>query len=517
LIPPFEQNSAQQSVQESTWAQPLVSPTVNAADSAVEAYPSTPPRFTDPVATEAVQFAAPSPYTVNSTDQLIAQENARVGVFENPPAPLPRSRKILAAINEHRSVLLGIVVGLLLLGVGSTFAIASMKKVTGGTVASSTTSKSASSVSGETSSGNAADANGGGDNSDEDTGDEEEDSGSDDEDTGDEEEDSGSDDEDTGDEEEDSGSDDEDTGDDAEDDTGNDAPDPGDDGPDDTVTPAPTPVPTKPVVSTPHKFTVASWNVKTDNTKTVGTEVLSLLTKSQIIGLQTLRTKTMRDSVKSKVICSSCAYSGYLAAYSGSDSGPSDLPIIWDKSAFTIVGSGSSRKMCDAASSKSYSYAARYATWVKLQSKANGKQFYVVDTHTMSPGESGGKPGSDSLLTGRFQTHMTNLKGLIGELQKANVPIYVVGTFNVDYRYDRFGYTSYFPYTSFKSMGVRSSWDLMGLSGVSSSVGTVSGSKRLIDYVFTWQRSDVTANAIAVATSTHGSDHYAVYFTNTIK
>lgn len=446
-----------------------------------------------------------------TTDQLIAQENARVGTFEHPLPTQSRRKKIIGAISTHRTILLIVLVNVLFLGAGTAFAMSAVHKVTGGTLASTASSSQTASVS-KKSSGSAA----GGTVSDENSNNS--DSSADNEDNAD----TGSDDEEDSvdtDSANDEGDDDNsaatDEGDDDEGDTG--TTDPGDDGTDNTVTPTPTPVPATPVASNPHKFTIASWNVKTDNTKNAGTEVLNLLTKSQIIGLQTLRTKAMRDSIKSKVICSSCAYSGYLAAYSGSDAGPSDLPIIWNKSAFALVGSGSNRKMSDAASSKTYSYAARYATWVKLQSKVNGKQFYIIDTHTMSPGESGGKPGKDTLLISRYQAHMTNLKALIAELQKSNVPIYLVGTFNVDYRYDRFGYTSYFPYTSFKSVGVRSSWDLMGLSGISGSVGTLSGGKRLIDYVFTWQRSDVTANAIAVATSTHGSDHYATYFTNTVK
>jgi len=449
-------------------------------------------------------------YASFTTDQLIAQENARVTTFENPlPTPKRRSR-IIAAISAHRTILLIILVNALVLGAGTAFAMSAVHKVTGGTLASTTSSSQGGNVSNKASNTSTSEAVSDGTSTD--TSADNEDGA----DTGDTEDNSTNDDSATTDEADD-GSDaaTTDEGDDAEGDTG--ATDPGDDGTDDTVTPAPTPVPAAPVTSTPHKFTIASWNVKTDNTKNAGTEVLDLLTKSQIIGLQTLRTKAMRDSIKSKVICSSCAYSGYLPAYSGSDAGPSDMPIIWNKSAFTLVGSGANRKMADAASSKTYSYAARYATWVKLQSKVNSKQFYVIDTHTMSPGESSGKPGTDSLLISRFQTHMTNLKALISELQKSNIPIYIVGTFNVDYRYDRYGYTSYFPYASFKAVNVRSSWDLMGLSGIGSSTGTLSGGKRLIDYVFTWQRSDVTANSIAVATSTHGSDHYAAYFTNTIK
>ena len=474
------------------------------------------PQIAAPTASVLPQFnespPGASPTGDFTTDQLIAQENARVGTFEHPLPTPSRRKKLMSAISAHRTTLLILLVSTVLLGTGAAFAMSAVHKVTGGTLASTASSSQATSVSKKGSgaaaggtvsneSSNSSDSSA--DNEDNaDTGSNDEEDSADTDSSNDE-----------GDENDNSTATDE--GDDDEGDAG--TTDPGDGGTDNTVTPTPTPVPATPVVSKPHKFTVASWNVKTDNKKNAGTEVLDLLTKSQIIGLQTLRTKAMRDSIKSKVICSSCAYSGYLAAYSGSDAGPSDLPIIWNKSAFSLIGSGSNRKMSDAASSKTYSYAARYATWVKLQSKVNNKQFYVIDTHTMSPDESGGKPGKDTLLISRYQAHMTNLKALIAELQKSNVPIYIVGTFNVDYRYDRFGYTSYFPYSSFKSVSIRSSWDLMGLSGISGSVGTLSGGKRLIDYVFTWQRSDVAANAIAVATSTHGSDHYATYFTNTVK
>lgn len=450
----------------------------------------------------------PEEYIVSDVDKKIAEENAHVQVFEHPVAPEPKHRKLFAFIGGHRVALLVGLVSILLLSGGAVFAVSSLHKVTSNAVASDTASKDKSSSSTKQSSGHSTDE--ASDNeSDTDSGD---DNSTDPSDEGD--EDSTTDNEDTS-SVNDTSSDNEDTTPEEDDETS--ASVPSDDGDEDVSTPTPTPVPSTPTAATPHKFTVASWNVKTDNTKNVGDETLDMLTKSQVIGLQTLRTKTMRDSIKSKVICSSCAYSGYLASYSGSESGPSDMPIIWNKSSFTIVGSGSNRKMCDSASSSSYSYAARYATWVKLQSKVNNKQFYVIDTHMMGVGESGGKPGSDSLLLSRYQTHMTNLKALIAELQKSNIPIFLVGTFNVNYRYDRFGYTSYFPYTSLKAVSMRSGWDVMGLSGISSSAGTVSGESRLIDYIFAWQRSDVTANAIAISTSTHGSDHYAAFFTNTIK
>ena len=281
--------------------------------------------------------------------------------------------------------------------------------------------------------------------------------------------------------------------------------------------PPPTVVPAKPSPIQPHKFTVGSWNTNNDNKKNVGTETLSILAKTQVIGLQELHDKPQRDSIKSKVICSTCKYAGYIPSYSSGGASAASYPIIWDKSAFSLVGSGNSQQMCDAAKSSKYSYAARYATYVRLQSKVNGKQFYVISTHLMAGEGSKGKPTTDTLLTSRYKTHMAKLTALVNSLKTANIPIYVTGTFNVDYRYDRTVKTSHFPYAALGATSVRSSYDYLSLSGISSTKGSVSSSNRLIDYVFALQRSDMTANAISLSTSGHGSSHYAVFFTSTIK
>lgn len=281
--------------------------------------------------------------------------------------------------------------------------------------------------------------------------------------------------------------------------------------------PPPTVVPAKPSPIQPHKFTVGSWNTNSDNKKNVGTETLDILTKTQVIGLQELHDKPQRDSIKSKVICSTCKYAGYIPSYSSGGASAASYPIIWDKSAFSLVGSGNSQQMCDAAKSSKYSYAARYATYVRLQSKVNGKQFYVISTHLMAGEGSKGKPTTDTLLTSRYKTHMSKLTTLVNSLKTANIPIYVTGTFNVDYRYDRTVKTSHFPYTALGATSVRSSYDYLSLSGIASTKGSVSSSNRLIDYVFALQRSDMTANTVSLSTSGHGSSHYAVFFTSTVK
>lgn len=451
--------------------------------------------------------------TALTTDQMIAQENARVFVFEHGAvSEVPQQHKVLDFIHQvsrqRRPLMIGIV-ACILMSAGGVFAFTKLQthtkasKTQASAVASSDSSSSAGGV--DTPDDTAKDS---ADSSETDSSTDTADDTSDtsDEETTDEEGTGNTEDTSSNEAEEEAAEEEE-----AEpiDEVGSPV--------EDVSTPAPTPVPATPSVTLAHKFTTASWNSNEANKLVVGDEVKSIMSKTQVLGLQEVHESKQRASISSKAICSSCAYSGYMASYSSSAASASSYPIIWTKTSFTQVGSGSSRKMCEAAKTSKYSYAARYATWVKLQSKVNGKQFYVVNTHLMGVGESAGKPGSDTLLISRYKAHMTNLVALVDELKAANIPIYIVGSFNVNYRYDRTVKTSYFPYISLGAIGVRSNWDLLSLSGISSSAGTQGTGSRLIDYVLTWQRSDVTSNSIALSTSRHGSDQFVVFYTSTIK
>lgn len=456
-----------------------------------------------------------------TTDQKIAHENAQVYIFEHGAPELPGRRKLLAFIGSHKHVLVIAIISFALVSAGAALAVVKLKSFTRapGSQSSAVASggESSSSAGGSTSSG-ATDSSSAEENNDTSSSDDNADS----EDSGDDgnaadtkNSDDEGDDKDTGgsgasdgDSEEDTSSDTEDDGEPVVDDVESDTP---------VDTPAPTPIPSKPVTSLAHKFTTASWNSNADNTKVVGDQLLTIMNDSQIIGLQSLHKLSQRDSVKNKVICSTCKYAGYLPSYSDSKATQSSYPIVWDKAAFSQVGSGSWRKMCDALTTSSTTYATRYATWVRLQSKVNGKQIIIINTHLISGVESGGKPTSNTAQLDRYKTHMSNLLTLVNELKASNVPIYVVGNFSVNYRYDKNGYTSYFPYASLKPLGIRSNWDVMSLSGISNSTGTTTSDNHIVDYVFAWQRSDVTPNAITIASSSYGSSYKPVFFTTTIK
>ncbi len=458
------------------------------------------------------------PTVIATTDEMIAKEKARVYSFQHGAPELEKQHKVLDFIGMHKRTLLIGVMAFILLSSGGTFAFLKLKSFTNSpdTQSSSvaTGSKSSSSGGGAAVTGSGTGESASGESSDTD--------GSSSSDTS---EGSGGEDNNEG-ENGDDGTGGEENNDSVEEIVESDPPEIDENGEpivndvesDAPIeTPASTPVPSTPSPVLPHKYTTASWNSNADNTKIVGDQVLTLMNDAQVLGVQSLHHLDQRDSVKNKVICSSCKYAGYLPSYTDSKATQSSYPIIWNKTSFTQVGSGSWRKMSDSLTVGTTTYAARYATWTRLQSRVNGKQIIVVNTHLISSVESSGKPTSNTGQLDRYKTHMNNLIALINELKSSNVPLYIVGNFSVNFRYDKNGYTSYFPYAALKPLAVRSNWDVMNLSGISSTTGTTTADNHLVDYVFSWQRSDVTANSITIAASSYGSSYKPVFYTTTIK
>lgn len=459
--------------------------------------PSSVPPPAAPIVTNSMQM----------TDQMILHENARVYNFENGISPMPKQHKILAFFGLHKRTMAISLISLIvmfLIAVPAFIKIQSLSKSPVGQLDITTDSRGGSSAGGSAASDSSSDATDFDTTTEDDTS-----TFSDDYDEvlGDDEEYTDGYDEEYSEEYDDTGAS-EEYDETTEEDPTYASP---------VTVPTPTATPTKPATKLAHRFTTASWNTSTGNPRDVGSQVLTLMKNTQILGLQELRGVNQRNSVKYKVLCPNCAYSGYQPSYAGSAPGDADYTIIWNKTAFKQVGTGSSRKMCDGAKSATYSYSPRSATWVRLQSKVNGKQIIVVNTHLMGLEERNGKPGTDTVLISRYKTHMTNLTKLLAELKSSNVPIYITGTFNVNYRFDKNAYTSWFPYASMKTLGIRSNWDVMNLQNIASTAGTATSGNRIVDYVFSLQRNDVSANAIAIASSKYGSDNSPVFYTTTIK
>jgi hypothetical protein len=112
---------------------------------------------------------------------------------------------------------------------------------------------------------------------------------------------------------------------------------------------------------------------------------------------------------------------------------------------------------------------------------------------------------------------MDKLKALITTFQAKNLPIFLTGDFNVNYRLDSLYKDPLFPYANMSAVGVQSSYESLNLASIASSQGTFNGSNRLIDYLFHWDRADVTIDSERISLSTHGSDHYGYYSTATLR
>lgn len=263
-------------------------------------------------------------------------------------------------------------------------------------------------------------------------------------------------------------------------------------------------------------ITAASWNTRFSNKSPLANGAKSIGAKADVIGFQEVHwaDKTHAYSLRDNFICNSCQFEGYMDSYKQNSSGsrPASLTIAWKKSRFSRVNSGYksvySREAADGEGS------AKWITWVKLKDKKTADSFYVVNTHTVASIESKGKPNSDKDRVALYKKHMDVLTTFLKGLQRENIPIIVLGDFNVNYRYDKTAKYKDFPYTRLGQIGFRSNWDLLNLSGISSSASTHGSGTRLIDYGWLWG-PDAKAVSTSIG-SKYGSDHHAVYFSVTI-
>lgn len=282
----------------------------------------------------------------------------------------------------------------------------------------------------------------------------------------------------------------------------------------------PTPTP-PPAVSS--QFTISSWNTRFDNSASnLGDQVKLVAGGASILGLQEVHNPTKRKQIQSKVLCSSCAYAGYVRDYTYNGSSPASIPIIWKKTEFSLSGSGSYISAANRVSgfndcTSSHEVSSKWMTWVKLKNLKTGRYFYVLNTHTGAGIESGGKPNTcNSERVNQYKTQMNAMMSKISELKKAGLPIFITGDFNVNYRRDITVKNSIFPYYRMKQYSIHSGYELLNLKGIPSSKGSQGANDRIIDYVFSLTHSAVKANSIRIANGSYGSDHFPVFLTLTL-
>lgn len=227
-------------------------------------------------------------------------------------------------------------------------------------------------------------------------------------------------------------------------------------------------------VSSSAPVTIGSWNTYVDNKNKIGEIVPKYLSSADIIGMQEVHTTTERNSVKNNLLCSTCAYEGVM--YKNKNKGKKidprgGYPIIWKKGMFKRIGSYHLKKAASELKEGKIKFKARYIAWVTLQDMRTGKRFIVVNTHTYAKVEKNGGTYGHKKVNAGYTKQMTTLVSVLKSLQKQNVPIFVVGDLNVDYKTDD-GRMSWFPYANLSPLGFISNWKLANYSTTTSATAT---------------------------------------------
>ncbi len=267
-------------------------------------------------------------------------------------------------------------------------------------------------------------------------------------------------------------------------------------------------------------MTIASWNTLfTNSTSNIKKGSSAVSSKADIIGFQELHQPDRRKAMRDTLLCSSCAYAGYVHNYSTDGSNPGSLAIVWKKSRFNVISSGY-YKVSDPETIKTSTgttgnrISAKWITWAKLSDKSTGKEFYVLNTHTVASLESRGKPMSgEGDRVANYKHHMDVLTSKLKVLKASGLPVFVTGDFNVNYRYDVNVHYKDFPYARLGTVGVHSNWQRLNLAGISKSIGSHGDGNRIIDYVWIGDNAAVYPKTLAISGSRYGSDHSPVYLT----
>lgn len=283
------------------------------------------------------------------------------------------------------------------------------------------------------------------------------------------------------------------------------------------------PSPTSPA-QTGDTITFASWNTLFSNsTSNVGKGVKAVAEKADIIGFQELHLSDRRKKMRDTLLCSSCAFSGYVQNYSANGSNPGSVAIVWRKSRFSVVKSGyfkvsDTQYVSTKTGSTGNKISSKWITWALLTDKKTGSKFYFMNTHTVASLESKGKPiASEKGRVKNYIHHMDVLTSKVKSFAASGLPIFITGDFNVNYRYDHKVQYKEFPFARLGAIGVHSDYQRLNLASIPASKASQGNGNRIIDYVWYKNNSAIYPISESISTVRYGSDHYPVYFTANVQ
>jgi endonuclease/exonuclease/phosphatase family metal-dependent hydrolase len=222
-----------------------------------------------------------------------------------------------------------------------------------------------------------------------------------------------------------------------------------------------------------------------------------------IVGLQEMHSSSLRSKVAS--VASDTIGVQTATKPSSGDKHMLSFPVIYNKTKLAVVGTGYKRLGSIPGLSD------RYVVYTKFRVKSSNQTFYFADTHLPPSVEAGGKVSGNSSWIAAYKRMMPVVVSTMKSLKSDNIPLFLVGDFNVNYRRDKCS-VSWFPCSSMHSVSMYSAFELSKLSGIPSSYGTHGTGSRLIDYVWAWKRSDTTVKSVSIISGGsgngyNGSDH----------
>lgn len=281
------------------------------------------------------------------------------------------------------------------------------------------------------------------------------------------------------------------------------------------------------------KTTLVTWNIAGGSAGFDGAArangIKTLSTQADIIGLQESHVTSFRQTIKDELACDVCS-DGNAAAlqtvilqgipvgtdiYTSSSSLPASTPILWNRARFTLEGYGAFTALANSYTDENGDRVSRkWITWVQLHDNTANKSLYVINLHTPAGVESAGTPISKmKKRNSTYKTQMQLLSTVIKDnFTAANVPIYVLGDFNVDYRTDKTVKYKYYPYVTFANLGFTSNWAFADANEPLPAGGTGS-STRLIDYIAIKESLGMSFDSTSINADMFGSDHHPVFAT----
>ena len=189
-----------------------------------------------------------------------------------------------------------------------------------------------------------------------------------------------------------------------------------------------------------------------------------------------------------------------------------EITIMWRTETCTLIDSGV--VVLSESDGPGTYRPVRGISWVRLRHEPSGVAFTVADTHLDAFAAFGGVLKGTDRPTVRFREQMAGIRPVLRDLAPHG-PLFLTGDFNVNFRADLRLRNPGLPYATFRSLGLHSNWDRLGLPDHG---GTVGSHGSIFDGIFLRQKvpGQVTMRWQKIL-SGYYSDHRPVMVTSRVR